>query len=73
MMTLKGNAIYLRALEPTDLDFLYKLENDERVWEVSNTATPYSKYVLKQYLVCFLRTVIKMTYSYTQMKVARSN
>ena len=49
-MTLQGEHIYLRALEPTDLDFLYQLENDEKVWEVSNTLTPYSKYVLKQYL-----------------------
>ena len=50
MNTLKGEHIYLRALEPSDLDFLYKLENDETTWEVSNTFAPYSKYVLKQYL-----------------------
>lgn len=49
-MTLEGNHIYARALEPTDLDFLYRLENDESVWEVSNTNVPYSKFVLKQYL-----------------------
>lgn len=49
-MTLQGEHIYLRALEPTDLEFLYQLENNETVWEVSNTNTPYSKYVLKQYL-----------------------
>ncbi len=50
MKTLEGKSIYLRALEPTDFDLLYQLENDEAVWEVSNTSTPYSKYVLKQYL-----------------------
>ena len=50
MKTLTGNNVYLRALEPTDLEFLYALENDESVWEVSNTTTPYSKYVLQQYL-----------------------
>ena len=50
MKTLQGEAVLLRALEHSDLDFLYKLENDESVWEVSNTSTPYSKYVLKQYL-----------------------
>ncbi len=49
-MTLQGKHTYLRALEPEDLEFLYLLENDESVWEVSNTNTPYSKYVLKQYL-----------------------
>lgn len=50
MITLKGEKIFLRALEPSDLDFLYNLENDENLWEVSNTVTPYSKYILKQYL-----------------------
>lgn len=50
MQTLQGNLIHLRALEPTDLDFLYQLENDENVWEVSNTTKPFSKYILKEYL-----------------------
>lgn len=48
--TLKGTTIYLRALEPEDLEFLYILENDESIWEVSNTHTPYSKFLIKQYL-----------------------
>lgn len=50
MITLKGRDIELRALEPSDLNFLYLLENDESVWEISNTTTPYSKFILKQYL-----------------------
>ncbi|WP_203293078.1 GNAT family N-acetyltransferase [Luteirhabdus pelagi] len=50
MSTLKGEKIYLRALEPEDLEFLYQLENDEEVWYVSNTSNPFSKHVLKQYL-----------------------
>ncbi|TDS15312.1 diamine N-acetyltransferase [Maribacter caenipelagi] len=50
MVTLKGNQIYLRALEQKDLDFLYALENDTDVWEVSGTVTPYSKDVLQLYL-----------------------
>lgn len=50
MVTLKGVDIYLRALEPDDLEFIYKVENDERVWEVSNTQTPYSRFLIKQYL-----------------------
>ena len=49
-MKLKGNQIYLRALEQKDLDFLYALENDTDVWEVSGTVTPYSKDVLQLYL-----------------------
>ena len=50
MVTLKGEHIYLRALEPEDLDFIHAIENDEDIWEVSNTRTPYSKYLIKQYL-----------------------
>ncbi|MEP2237653.1 MAG: GNAT family protein [Maribacter sp.] len=50
MVTLKGEQIYLRALEQRDLDFLYKLENNTKVWEVSGTVTPYSKDVLQLYL-----------------------
>lgn len=50
MKTLTGDNVNLRALEPKDLDFLYRLENDENIWEISNTTKPYSKYVLKKYL-----------------------
>ena len=50
MVTLKGEQIYLRALEQRDLDFLYELENNTGVWEVSGTVTPYSKDVLQLYL-----------------------
>ncbi|MEO8772958.1 MAG: GNAT family protein [Gelidibacter sp.] len=50
METLKGKRIYLRALEPEDLSFLFNIENDETVWELSHTQAPYSQYILKQYL-----------------------
>lgn len=50
MLTLKGENIYLRALEPEDLDFIYIIENDEEIWEMSATQTPYSRFLIKQYL-----------------------
>lgn len=50
MITLKGETIYLRALEPNDLEFVYAMENDQSIWEVSNTQTPYSRFLVKQYL-----------------------
>ena len=50
MNTLKGNNIRLRALEPEDLQFLFDTENDESFWEVSHTQTPFSKFLLKQYI-----------------------
>lgn len=50
MLNLRGTQVYLRALEPEDLQFLYELENDTSVWEISGTSTPYSKHVLQLYL-----------------------
>ncbi len=50
MITLKGETLFLRALEPEDLDFVYEVENDESIWEISNTQTPYSLYLIKQYI-----------------------
>ncbi len=50
MNTLQGNIITLRALEPEDLEFLFETENNESFWEVSHTQTPFSKFLLKQYL-----------------------
>lgn len=51
MKALTGKKIHLRALEPEDLDFLYTIENNESFWEVSSTQTPFSRFVLEQYIV----------------------
>jgi diamine N-acetyltransferase len=50
MLSLKGDKVYLRALEPEDLDFVHSVENTEDFWEVSATQTPYSRFMIKQYL-----------------------
>ena len=50
MVTLKGEHIFLRALEPEDLEFVCAIENDESIWELSHTQTPYSRFLIKQYL-----------------------
>lgn len=50
MTKLLGENIKLRALEPSDLEFLYQVENNEDFWEVSTTQTPFSRAVLIQYL-----------------------
>ncbi len=50
-MFIKGEHIHLRALEPFDVDVLYKWENNRQIWHVSNTQTPFSRYVLEQFLV----------------------
>ena len=50
MLTLRGNKVYLRALEPEDLDFIVEVENSEEFWEISATRVPYSRYLIKKYL-----------------------
>lgn len=50
MLKLKGDIVELRALEPEDLQFLYELENNPDIWEISGTLKPYSKHVLQLYL-----------------------
>lgn len=50
MTTLKGEHIYLRALEKEDLDFIHAIENDEELWELSQTIVPYSRFLLEKYL-----------------------
>ncbi len=49
-MKLKGENISLRALEPSDIDLLYQWENDTETWSVSNTQTPFSRFLLEQYI-----------------------
>jgi diamine N-acetyltransferase len=51
-MILEGDGVRLRAVEPEDLEFLYRWENDEVNWKQSNTLVPYSKYILKKYIDC---------------------
>lgn len=47
---LSNDTLALRALEPTDLDTLYKWENDTTLWAVSDTLAPYSRKALWEYL-----------------------
>ena len=42
--------IRLRAIEPEDLDLLYRIENDRELWNVGSTNVPYSRYTLHDYL-----------------------
>lgn len=47
---LNGTNIKLRAIEPHDVDLLYKWENDFELWRVSNTQKPFSRNLLRQYI-----------------------
>jgi diamine N-acetyltransferase len=47
---MHGENVYLRALEPSDLEVLYRWENDPETWKISHTLVPFSKHQLKQYV-----------------------
>jgi diamine N-acetyltransferase len=42
--------VKLRAPELSDLELLYTWENNMEIWKVSNTITPFSRFVLKKYI-----------------------
>jgi diamine N-acetyltransferase len=57
---LENKNISLRALEPEDLDDLYRWENDPSIWHLSGTLVPYSRYLLKQYLENSRKDIFEM-------------
>lgn len=50
MQTLEGTHIFLRALEPEDITDIHRIENDERLWQLSETQTPFSQFTIKEYV-----------------------
>lgn len=47
---MKSKSIYLRALEPEDIDYLYRWENDPEIWKVSCNSTMFSMNDLKLFI-----------------------
>jgi diamine N-acetyltransferase len=47
---INADDIRLRALEPEDLDLLYRVENDAELWDVGVTNVPYSRFLLHEYI-----------------------
>lgn len=47
---MTGDNIYLREIEPEDVELLYDWENDPEVWRVSGTTAPFSKHMLRNYV-----------------------
>lgn len=47
---LSNSHIKLRALEPSDIDFLFSIENKTKYWHLSDTLQPFSKHLLQHYL-----------------------
>lgn len=49
-MHIEGEKICLRALEPEDVELMYRWENDASVWAVSGTIAPFSRHQLQRFL-----------------------
>lgn len=49
-MFIKGEKISIRAIESADVHLLYGWENDQSLWKVSYTQTPFSKFVLEEFV-----------------------
>ncbi len=49
-MNFVGEIITLRAVEPSDVDLLYKWENDATLWGEGSAIAPYSKFHLQSYV-----------------------
>ena len=47
---MQQSVFHFRALQPTDLDFLLRIENDARLWHLSNTQQPFSRATLSAYI-----------------------
>lgn len=45
-----GKNIYLRAVEPEDLDLFYQWENDYDIWQYSRRVIPLSRFTLTKYM-----------------------
>ena len=59
----------LRPLEPDDIELLYQWENNIEIWNVSNTRTPFSRYILAEYL----KESVKDIYETRQLRLIIEN
>jgi len=61
--------IKLRPIEPEDIELLYQWENNMEIWKVSNTRTPFSRYILAEYL----KDSVKDIYETKQLRLIIEN
>lgn len=60
MALLENREIRLRALEPEDLEWVYRWENNPDLWRVGATVAPFSRYVLKEYIAASHRDIFDL-------------
>jgi diamine N-acetyltransferase len=66
MFNIDAGACRLRALEPSDVELMYIMENDPEVWRVSGTLAPISR----ERLVHFIEEQNYDIYATKQMRLA---
>lgn len=49
-MHIEGEKVCLRAMEPEDVERMYRWENDASIWSVSGTIAPFSRHQLQRFL-----------------------
>ena len=59
MKLLESNRIILRAVEPSDLDEIFKWENDTNIWQYGSTIAPYSKRQICEYIKNYSADIYK--------------
>lgn len=50
-MFITDDKMSLRIAEPEDADLIYTWENDRRIWRVSETVSPTSRFQIEQFLL----------------------
>jgi diamine N-acetyltransferase len=48
---MTGPNLLLRAPEPSDIDIIFRWENDTRIWHLGNTLVPYSRFAIEQFVL----------------------
>lgn len=49
-MLLQDDRIRLRAMEPEDLEAMYRWENDASLWHLGDTTRPFSREALREFI-----------------------
>lgn len=55
---LDNGKVYLRALEPTDIDVIHRWENDCDLWRFGCATAPFSRHQIWEYLKTTLPTFL---------------
>ncbi|MDR1372024.1 MAG: GNAT family N-acetyltransferase [Dysgonamonadaceae bacterium] len=58
MSFLSNSRLFIRALEPEDLDVLYRWENDTDIWRYGSSIKPYSRFALEEYIADSVQSIL---------------